>query len=785
MKRDIYYCLCNHWTECGIGYAFPKGWVEYNWYHRCFSSIYTIEKTLDAADHYPGLKVCMELDSYAYEAVHEVAPSTIERLKTYIKEGKAAVEGGTYGQPLGQDYSGESNIAHLVYGRQTIHDLLDYDIKTFLVEEQWFHPQLPQLLKQSGFLYASLQCQNSGQVQPMNKTMFLWEGIDGTVIRTIPANQNMVSCVKQYGDYGQLWSELELQETPLLFQWAEVWVPGMDWGASIKPFEAAIQDVFHHEAHSVSLQEYFEHTLTRSLDKVFIPLENSHYGNDWYQDGGWGFDGDRILYENKQCENWLQAFEAKRFYEQQNNDEMRIQYWKRLMVLQNHDVSVARGYRAVDEYGVMSDANSLFINFLRRLKEELMTACFSQDDHVELVSYNGTKGNKTYELPYIAEDIHVFDDKHKELLVSMDQRHDKMYVETELKPYETVKLFFEKGEHHPCRFHRGKSFTSESIRITYEQGWCVHIEDLDAQTGIRYRAFSGSISKRNEHDDHFHALSSAHHQFTFAFDGYRHCADQCSEMYVVYEGIMEDDLFFTMTLSCNLLTLHTTDTPVAFAKSEIRLNKASKEITVRSYLYCGVYLNMDAYASFTYDMETCEIYRNYPFGEEITRLKEFYALDYIRVCNDATGFTIMNHGNQRVFHENKELRFKIAKGKMLYDYEFCFSIIFHTKTALDSMSFVIKEKLKPLSVSNQSIISIDSPEILSSSIYRLNKKDHFRLINYSPQQVNCCMTLSRQYRSIEICDFLDQRQKECRQQPDSTITLCFKPMEIITVVAYE
>ncbi|MFQ6814889.1 MAG: hypothetical protein ACLRS2_21370 [[Clostridium] innocuum] len=82
------------------------------------------------------------------------------------------------------------------------------------------------------------------------------------------------------------------------------------------------------------------------------------------------------------------------------------------------------------------------------------------------------------------------------------------------------------------------------------------------------------------------ALSSAHHQFTFAFDGYRHCADQCSEMYVELEGIEEDDLFITMTLSCDLLTLHTTETPVAFAKSEIRLNKVTKEILTRSYLYC-------------------------------------------------------------------------------------------------------------------------------------------------------------------------------------------------------
>ena len=142
----IYYTICNHWTESGIGLAFTKGWFKGQWYSQCFSSVYTIEKMLDAADEFEGLKVSMELDSYTYEKLVSVAPKTIERLKKYIREGKATVVGGTYGQPLGQDYGGESNIAQLVYGRETIKKILDYDCCTFLVEEQWFHPQLPQLL---------------------------------------------------------------------------------------------------------------------------------------------------------------------------------------------------------------------------------------------------------------------------------------------------------------------------------------------------------------------------------------------------------------------------------------------------------------------------------------------------------------------------------------------------------------------------------------------------------------------------------------------------------------
>lgn len=785
-QQNLYYCLCNHWTECGIGSAFSKGWYRDVWYERCFSSVYTIETTLNAADRYPGLKVCLELDSYTYEVLQEVSPSTLQRLKRYIQAGKAAVEGGTYGQPLGQDYSGESNIAHLVYGKCVIQELLDVDIKVFLAEEQWFHPQLPQLLKQSGFSYASLQCQNSGQVESGTEDVFLWKGMDGTVVPTIPANRNMVSCVKQYKGYDHLWKHLQKQKAPLLFQWAEVWVPGMDWGASLQPFAAGMTDAFRHGAKSVGLQEYFELTSEQALKTRYLSMDTSHYANDWYQNGGWGYDGDRILYENKYCENWLLAWEAKRFYEHCDDDEARDRYWKRLMILQNHDVSVARGYRAVDMYGVCSDANSLFIKSLRQLKEELRSLCFQQQTDLTLVSYNGAQGNITYTLPYQGDTMHVYDERHQELAVSMDKRHDSMYVAVAMRPYQTARLTFENGKEHEARLHKGRVVSFENIRITYEKGWCVYIEEQSSHTGIRYCAFSGDIGKCNEHDDHFHALSSAHHQFTFAFDGYRHCADQCSEMYVELEGIEEDDLFITMTLSCDLLTLHTTETPVAFAKSEIRLNKVTKEILTRSYLYCGVRLNMDAYATFTYDDNgPSALYRNFPFGEEKTELSAFYALDYVRVCNEQTGFTIMNYGNQRVYHDGQKLRFKLAKGVLLYDYEFQFSICFNTQTPLDSLQFLKRNQLMPLPVTEQKAIHIDCPQIQASSIFRMNRADHFRFINYSKHPVSCRIILPQVYADIKICDFLDQPQASCMQASDLSIEVSFQPAEIVTIAAFE
>lgn len=131
----FYYLFCNHGSQGGIGFAFPLGYYEGKIYERSFYGSYIIYKILDAADQFSGLKVSLELDSYAYEEVLKEDPECIEKLKQYLKEGKVGLVGGTYAQPLGQDYGWEPNIHQLVYGRKVIKDILDYDVEAFLVEE--------------------------------------------------------------------------------------------------------------------------------------------------------------------------------------------------------------------------------------------------------------------------------------------------------------------------------------------------------------------------------------------------------------------------------------------------------------------------------------------------------------------------------------------------------------------------------------------------------------------------------------------------------------------------
>jgi hypothetical protein len=155
---------------------------------------------IDAADDFPGLKVSIELDVFAYEEVLKEEPECIELLKEYIAADRVAIAGGTYSQPFGQNYGWEPNIRQLVYGRNGIREITGYDVQAFLVEEQWFHPQLPQLLKLAGFIYASLQ--NPDRSNLWGK---LWStGSALTISRSLqsPPRPDGILCAPVYRSHG-------------------------------------------------------------------------------------------------------------------------------------------------------------------------------------------------------------------------------------------------------------------------------------------------------------------------------------------------------------------------------------------------------------------------------------------------------------------------------------------------------------------------------------------------------------------------------------------------------
>ncbi len=137
--------LCNHWSYTGIG-----------WQLGIESDVLSVNDGMEIFDRPPHIKTCLEMDARAYEVIAEKFPEVAARLKGYLAAGQLELIGGTYGQPMGTTVSGESNIRQIVLGREAIRQVLGYEMVTFLEEEEFTHPQVPQIAAAAGYRYASL-----------------------------------------------------------------------------------------------------------------------------------------------------------------------------------------------------------------------------------------------------------------------------------------------------------------------------------------------------------------------------------------------------------------------------------------------------------------------------------------------------------------------------------------------------------------------------------------------------------------------------------------------------
>lgn len=816
-KPNFYYFFCNHWTQGGIGFAFPSGWYGGKKYNRTFSTAYTIHKMLDAADDYPGLKVSMELDAYSYEEVEKEDPSCIDRLKKYISDGKAAVDGGTYGQPFGQDYGWEPNIRHLTFGKKAIKEVLDYDIRAFLVEEQWFHPQLPQLLLKSGFQYASLQNQNSGQAMPLNEAMISWKGIDGTEVPAVPANDLMVSCVRQYTGYSEYKERLKDYQMPLLFQWVEIWPPGMDWGASADPFEKGIKHVEEWGGKAVTLQEYFDCELPgRQLQSIYIPLDKSNYKNNWYQDGGWGYDGDKVIMVDQIVEQSLLAYETLVAFHSlkspSNNDqEILNRLWKQFLILQNHDFSAARGYRAFTEDGIETKAGSYgvkkYFDIISSCKKQIESLYPHEEDTSTLIvsNYNGAASYQT--VPFEMEKVHgdyVMMKDGEEVpfvITSEEEGRVKGLMALELPALGAIAVNIveqERGKKEvKNRVLYGEDWIEdENFKISWKKGsWSISITEKKTSETIEFTGFTGPIAKQNEHTSMYPALSPAHEIFTFAFDGTTHCPDQISLSRVKACVEKKNEIESVLLLHCDLVTLHTTETPVAFAEARVFINHQTKEVKCQSYFYTGVNLSLNCHAAFKHHISDAEYYRDFPFGEEKTEINDIYANTYIRVAGKDTGFTLVHPGVQKVtlerLNEAGTIKHLLARDKVFGDYTWTFTLNFGTQTPWESAKaskaaraiYPAVETTETAAINN--LLNFEDERILLSAFYREDDRFIVRFMNYSSEHIQSAnMTINHGFSRVTAEDFAGNTLEELSSQSKDNQTMVsvkLGPWEIMTV----
>jgi hypothetical protein len=320
--------VCNHWSYIGIG-----------WQLGIESCVLSANDAMEMADRAPHVKTCINLDARAYEFMAEKFPEVAERLKTHLAAGKVELIGGTYGQPMGTTISGESNVRQIVMGRDVILKALGYPMVTFLEEEEFTHPQVPQMAALAGFRYASLaQLDTWGRAGcPRTDVNSLgWKGIDGTIIPSVPKNAlfGYAPDLKQLAasaDFGKL----KALGTPLIFAWEE-----FGWESPEEP--AYLTAPARYSAlgpiEFVTIRDYLDKYGSRLDDTVYFPMDA------WNKSLTWGLGGDQIRILDRKVEGVLLAaelFDAIAAGKGRPSWAAELdKAWRDLLASQSHDVGL-------------------------------------------------------------------------------------------------------------------------------------------------------------------------------------------------------------------------------------------------------------------------------------------------------------------------------------------------------------------------------------------------------------------------------------------------------------
>lgn len=320
--------ICNHWSYIGIG-----------WQLGIESCVLSVTDAMEMADRPPFAKTCINLDARAYEFMAEKFPEVTERLKKYLAAGKVELIGGTYGQPMGTTISGESNIRQIVIGREVIRKTLGYPLVTFLEEEEFTHPQIPQIVKLAGFRYASLaQLDTWGRAgcPRLDVNALLWKGLDGTEVPCVPKNAlfGYSPDLKKLADSAEF-QKLSALGKPLIFAWEE-----FGWESPEKPAYLTSPAKYQtlENVEFVTIQEFLDKYGAQAKESLYLPMDA------WNKSLTWGLGGDQVRILDRKVDALLLAAELFDGIAAAHGGSSQVdtleKAWRDLLASQSHDVGL-------------------------------------------------------------------------------------------------------------------------------------------------------------------------------------------------------------------------------------------------------------------------------------------------------------------------------------------------------------------------------------------------------------------------------------------------------------
>ncbi len=301
----------------------------------------------------PDRPAVFDMDAHAYEDMARQAPQFVANIRRAVEAGALEIANGTYGQPLSQTVSGESNVRHLFFGLRAIRRTLGVRAASFVSQEPLYFPQLPQVLAGFGFRGVLLRTHWApfGRERACDSAFVRWRGPDGTEILTAPRYSFMSYDLlgpEHVGSAagGLLGGDLHLWDSERLaaFRAAAahrgITLPLLSRVADLKQPESPLPNVEALEAQGVRLvtaRRYFEMAPAKPPAVTFRP-------GDLLATIPWGLGGDRLQRQGVLAEGALlkaERLDALAAALGGRARQRRLeQAWKGLLLSQHHDLHV-------------------------------------------------------------------------------------------------------------------------------------------------------------------------------------------------------------------------------------------------------------------------------------------------------------------------------------------------------------------------------------------------------------------------------------------------------------
>lgn len=336
-NEDVCFMMGDHWSYVGIG-----------WQLGIESCALSVLDALNIGDQKPGVRTCLNLDARAYELIAREYPFLCERLKQHLTEDKVEIVAGTYSQPMATLYSGESNIRQITEGHEVIRKALGVEVESFLEEEEFSHPQMPQILNAAGLKYTSLAQLDTWAYAgcpelPLN--VFHWRGMDGSTV-LCQAKNSLFSYDGSPHDLPYFSTpegkagiaKLHKLGKPCIQYWIE-----LAWEDPDKPRYITLPREFAELSEKlnveyVTLSGYLNRYGSQAVESIYLNMDS------WNKELPWGIGGDQIRVNARKIEAALHA--AERFdavntaLGSGSKSVTLVKAWRNLLTAQSHDVAL-------------------------------------------------------------------------------------------------------------------------------------------------------------------------------------------------------------------------------------------------------------------------------------------------------------------------------------------------------------------------------------------------------------------------------------------------------------